>query len=108
MIVKYAYVLTFCSDPFITPRKKKRYYFFKYFFKTMVGTFCANCTVTGYPCYLIRLFTFNKVDIVIRQQNFADRRCTVEFSQCLGGVEIVSDVIKSVGQASPFHLTLSR
>ena len=25
------------------------------FFKNMVGTFCATCTATGYPCYYISL-----------------------------------------------------
>ena len=37
-----------------TNLKKKT---FKIFFKTMVGTICAICTVTGFPCLTIDIVT---------------------------------------------------
>ena len=33
-------------------------FFFLVFFKIMVGTLCANCTVTGYPCLNVVTFEF--------------------------------------------------
>ena len=48
MTLKYACALFFHSDfPFTTFRKKQHSFVF---FKTVFGTFCATCTVTGYPC----------------------------------------------------------
>ena len=51
MTVENAYVLVFRSDHFITSRKKNTNLKKKIvFFKTMVGTFCATCTVIDHPC----------------------------------------------------------
>ena len=47
----------FTSDPFITSSRKnytnlkKKKHSKPSFLKTMVRTFCATRTVTGYPCY---------------------------------------------------------
>ena len=43
------------SDLCITTRRKKRHQFEKLriFLKTVVETFCATCTVTGYPCFIM-------------------------------------------------------
>ena len=52
MVVEYAELLGFPSDFFITPRQKTTLIEKKnVFFMTMVGTFCATCTVTFYPCF---------------------------------------------------------
>ena len=52
----------FMSEPLITPCRKttliwKKNFLNRSFLKTMVGTFCATCTVTWYPCYELLLFS---------------------------------------------------
>ena len=50
----------------------KKYFLNRSFLKIMVGTFCANCTVTEYPCWnliLLQQIFFSEIllDIVIRK-----------------------------------------
>ena len=53
MTVAFALFLFFIQVFFITPHRKKTTLFKKklLIFKTMVGTFCATCSVAGYPCF---------------------------------------------------------
>ena len=52
MNVEYAEALVFRLDLSITPHRKiDLENFVVVFFKTMVGIFCATCTVTGYYCF---------------------------------------------------------
>ena len=58
MTVKYVEVFFSFRTFYHTMQKKttlnfKNIYIFCF---RLVGTFCANCTVTGYPCFLIRPF----------------------------------------------------
>ena len=34
---------------------RKKNVLIRSFLKTMVGAFCATCTVTGYPCFFVEL-----------------------------------------------------
>ena len=60
----------FRSDPFITPSRNytnfKKNFLNRSFLKSMVGTFCATCTVTGYSRLICNVF----LKIYMRQQIF--------------------------------------
>ena len=43
---------------------------FNVFFKIMVGTFCATCTVTGNPCFIMQNATFRPVKNILSTRKF--------------------------------------